>query len=365
MVLLCIAPAAAADEDAAQVAVTSIVIDPATVMRGDLATITVEVTNSGTASVPISRATLRSKDIITTEDTYTSVGSIGSGNKLEFTFTVQADAPDGIYYPKFSLDFLEAPSLRYYIPFEIESTGLQVLLIDQPDSFSEGRKDTLTFVVGNPRDNEVNGVSVSIRGEGAEVTQSGFFIGNLGPDESSEISFEITPYQSTELTLEVQYRNGINMHSATLAVPVDLTTGKKIAEPVLNNIELNAEADYYRVTGDVTNAGLDVAKSVLITAGEPAIPVDPFRVYIVGALDPDDFSSFEVTFKAEEGDSVPLLIRYKDEDGNAFERSIEIAVSERITSGESEGLSPMVIGLFAFLVVAIAAIIVYSWKKKK
>jgi len=75
------------------------------------------------------------------------------------------------------------------------------------------------------------------------------------------------------------------------------------------------EGGHYKVTGDVTNAGLEDAKSVLVTSGSPAVPVDPFRVYVVGSLEPDDFSGFEVTFTAEDADFVPLLIYYKDDDG--------------------------------------------------
>lgn len=356
---------AAAEEDAAQITVTAVRIDPEVMIRGDTATITVEIINNGDENVPISRATLRDKELIVVdENTYASVGTIGAGNQLEFTFTVRADAPDGIYYPKFTLDFPFAPSLRYYIPFKIESTDLQVSIIEQPDSYAAGKKEALSVTVGNPRENGVNGVSISVEGEGIEVTQSGYFIGSLAPDESSDVTFEITPRQASDLTVNVQYRNGINLHSTQLTIPVVLSDGKKRAEPILNNIELSAEGGYYRVTGDVTNAGLDVAKSVVITTGAPGEPVDPFRIYVVGALDPDDFSSFEVTFRTDNRDPVPLIIQYKDEDGNLFERVEEVEITTGSGEQKEEGLSPVIIGLVVVLAIAIVAAIAYTWKKK-
>ena len=51
------------------------------------------------------------------------------------------------------------------------------------------------------------------------------------------------------------------------------------------------------MTGDVYNAGLEVANSVLLTTGGGQ-PVNPYRNYVVGSLQPDDFSSFELTFTA-------------------------------------------------------------------
>lgn len=351
---------------AAQVTVTDVEIDPEVFIRGDTGTIMVEVTNNGDVPINLGRALLRDNDITVVKESanYDSLGPIGAGNRMQFTFTVRADTPDGIYYPKFELQFREATSLRYRIPLRVESTELEVIVAGRPDEFSEMAKETITIAVGNPRENTVNGLSISAAGEGIEVTESGYFIGNLAPDQSEEVDFEISASHSSTLVVRVQYRNGINLHETLLSIPVSLTGGKIKAEPILNNIEIQAETGYYQVTGDVTNAGLDSAKSVLITTGAPAEPVDPYRVYVVGSLDTDDFSSFELTFKAARGEQVPLIIQYKDEDGNSFEERLLIDLDVAAAGEEEEGLDPVLIGVLLIIVIVIAGVIVYTWKKK-
>jgi hypothetical protein len=360
--------AVAQDESAAaaQVTVTDVQIDPTVFMQGDTGTITVEITNNGASSVAISRATLLDGGVaLINEGSYDSVGSIGAGNKLQFTFTVRTDGPDGIYYPKFYLDFRNAGSLRYLVPVKVESTELQVSVIDRPETFSEGKKETIQLLIGNPRENGVNGVTVTPVGDEIEVTQSSYFLGNLAPDASANVSFDITPIASTNLTFHVTYRNGINTHVIDRTLPVVIGEAKKIADPVLNNIELIPESGYYRVTGDVTNAGLDTAKSVVITSGSPAEPVDPFRLYVVGSLDPDDFSSFEVTFRAESDvEEAPILIQYKDEDGNSFEQSFLVELTGETVPEDESGWSPLLIAGIIVIAIVIAGIAVYTWKRK-
>jgi hypothetical protein len=93
------------------------------------------------------------------------------------------------------------------------------------------------------------------------------------------------------------------------------------------------------VKGDVTNAGLSDAKSVVATMGSPAQPVDPNKIYVIGALEPDDFSSFELTFTAPGATSVPLLIQYKDDDGKSYETTVAISLRAGAAAGSPESSS--------------------------
>jgi hypothetical protein len=366
LLLCCCAGIVSAQDSSAQVSVTAVSIDPAVLMRGDTATITVVITNSGTTAVAISRATLLDTDItLLNEQAYASVGDIGAANSMAFTFSVRADVPDGVYYPKLYLDFRNAGSLRYRIPVKVDNTELQVSVLSRPDSFQKDRKETITLKIGNPRENELNGIAIVPEGEGVTAVQTGFFVGNLLPDQSETVSFEVTPTHSTDLVFHTSYRNGLNRHTSDLVVPVVLSAGKRQADPILNNIEVTSENGYYRVSGDVTNAGLDTAYSVVITAGTPAEPVDPFRVYVVGALDADDFSSFEVTFRAPDAVSAPLIVQYKDVDGNTFTLTVPVELGSSAATPDPGGDMPItLIAFLVVLVVAIGGIIFYTWKKK-
>lgn len=126
---------------AANVAVTEIGIDPEVLMQDDTGTVKIGIKNSGSDSVSISRAEILSEDLeVINYQTYDSVGSLGPGNSMEFTFQIRADAKDGMYFPMFYLDFTDAGSLRYPIPIKVDNTPIIVTVIDAPDSFSLIRK---------------------------------------------------------------------------------------------------------------------------------------------------------------------------------------------------------------------------------
>lgn len=330
LLLSAIVGVAAADTSSAeeQIAVTGVTVNPDALMRGDTGTVTVEIKNTGETGVAISRAELYPNGISVINDkTYDSVGIIGPGNTMSFTFTVRADTADGIYYPVFYLDLRDSGSVRYSVPVTVESTEIRVNVIDAPETYPANSEDTIVLSVGNPRGSSVSGVTVTPTGEGIRSTQTAVFLGALSPDEAKNASFRILASQSTELTFDVSYRNGINEHHTTLTVPVEI--GQRVVEPdmVVNNIEVSQNGGAITLTGDVTNAGLKDAYSVKVTVDDPATPTDPYPVYVVGGLEPDDFSSFEVTCNAQGASSIPLLVQYKDENGKTYSETVTVSLS--------------------------------------
>ncbi len=350
----------------ADVTVTSFEIDPPVLMKGDTGTITVVVQNAGTTTVPVTRAKLYGDGIGVLSDPYPAVGDIGAGNSKTFTFSIRADAPEGAYYPKFILDFRNAGSLRHPIPVQIEDTPLQVAVVAKPDAFGEERQAEIIIRVDNPRPNAVSGVSVIPQGTGFTVVPTGAFIGALNPDQSATVSFNLTPQEETDVAFRVVWRNGVNTHEAILPLSIAFGDDKKQANPVISNIEVAAEGSIYRATGDITNAGLETGRSVIVTTASPATPTTPFRVYVVGTLDPDDFSSFEVTFEADVGTAnIPLVVEYRDDDGNLYTRTMTVPIGNR-TGEEEQGSGlpvPAVIG--AVLVIAAAGVVVWYLRRRR
>jgi hypothetical protein len=277
---------------------------------------------------------------VVNEDTYSTVGTIGAGNTIEFTYTIRADAAEGIYYLQFYLDFREGGCYRYYIPVNVENSDVLISVTDVPDSFSEGKKEEITLRIGNPRDNTVTGVIVSAAGDGIETTQTSIFVGDLEPGAYADVTFEVTPSESMEIKFTTEYRNGINDHTTSVTVPVEFGEDKLAAEIVLNSIEVSLGT----ITGDITNAGLSDAKSIVVTVGDPAEPCDPNPVYVIGALEPDDFSSFEVTFTSKGATSIPVIVEYKDEDGNLYEETFEVSLTSGTVSDDDSSDTGMPAG---------------------
>jgi len=314
-------------------------------MPEDTGTITVEISNSGSVPVAIYRAEILSKDVkVLNYQTYDSVGAIGPGNTLQFTFNIQPTVEDGMYFPMFYLDYTDAGSLRYPVALKVDSTPITVSIVDAPDSFSAGTKEQVILSVSNPRENAVSSVTVTPGGDGIQSTQSSLFIGTLEPDAEEKVTFEVTAEKATTLTFDVSYRNGNNLHHVTQTMPVSVGEGGTAAEMVVNNVEVAQSGSTVTLSGDVTNAGLRDAKSVKVTVGSPATPVDPNPVYVIGALEPDDFSSFEVTCTVQGSSSIPLIIQYRDTDGKVFEKTVDISLrstampASGAASGGSQGM---------------------------
>ena len=93
---------------------------------------------------------------------------------------------------------------------------------------------------------------------------------------------------------------------------------KTAAKPVLNDIAVVSQGSLYQLTGDVTNAGITDAKSMVLTVLAPAKSVEPYANYPIGTLASDDFSSFTLTFVTNDLSSVPVQIQWKNAYGNTF-----------------------------------------------
>lgn len=358
-------PAAAVTAD---IAVVSSSLDPPVMMSGDTGTLTIVVQNNGADPVAIQSARLYGKGVVPTTDPYLAVGEIGGGNTRSFTFTVRADAGEGTFYPTFILDFRDGGSLRYPVLIQVEDTPLSISMVKKPDAFSEGRTAGITLMVGNPRPNAVSGVQVVPEGTGFSVTPTSGFVGGLEPDASGTVTFNLTPETETDVTFRVVWRNGINTHTTDLVLPVTFGEDKKRANPVITNVEVTPISGGYRIVGDVMNAGLESARSVMIAPASPAIPIDPFRVYVVGTLDPDDISSFEVTLRVDAAvEDVPLVVEYRDDDGNLYTstRTVGLGGGTVAPVKEQESGGFPVLGALVVLLIAlgVAGAIYHSWKR--
>ena len=355
---------------AAQVEVTGITIDPAVLMPLDIAVVTITLNNTGLEAVPINHALIYDKDLLVLSDNYGKVGSIGAGNSLKLEFTIQARRLTGIFYPILSLDFRGAHFLRYPFRVQVQDDPLEMSVLSKPETFVEGKKDIVQLHIGNPRDNTVTGVTITANGTGHEITPVSYFVGALESDETADIPVNITPYGNQSVLFTLSYQNGINQHNVTYSLPINLGESRKQANPILSNVVLNDEGEFFRVTGDVTNSGLETANGVEVTTADPAIPIFPYKLYAVGALKPDDFSSFEITFRADANTTeVPLRTSFKDRDGNIFTTDTLLEIPTKDTVTEKEQVSPFpekaiyVIPITVLLLVILA--IWYSRRRRE
>ena len=342
--------------------VSQAVYDPAVFFSGDTGTVTVYVTNgNANQSIVVNHATIGDKNIRLTSNSYETSANIGPLQTQTFIFSVATDAFEGTYYPIFSLGFRDAESLYYPAMVKVDNTPLDLSVIDKPDAFTQGKKRTINLLVANPRNNNVTNAALEVAGEGITANPERLFIGEVGTKARIPVNITITPEKETTLLLTLTYDNGDNPHKKTMEIPIVFGTDKKQADPVISNVQVTSEAGVYHITGDVNNAGLETANTVMVTALSPAVPQDPYKTYVVGALKPDDFGSFEITFTAGKGNtSVPIELSYKDTDGNIYRSVQDVKISTSgITVSETDGGSSTMLPVAAAIVIIL--IFVGGW----
>ena len=323
-----------AQDAASLVYVTSAKIDPEVFYPYEQGTITVTLTNSGTSSVGLSNPDILSDKVhIMNKDSWNTMSFIGPGSTITYSFLVKVDPPDGTYFPLFTVATQTGGSIHYPLIIKVDSADIQASISQKPDTFAQSTKDTVNVSIINPRAAAIKNIIITPSGEGIEVSPSQKYVSVLNGQSSVEIPFSVTPNQDTNLTFHISYQNGDNDHSTDVILPIVLGENKKAAIPIVNNVELTSAGSSYTLKGDINNAGLTDAKSMVVTVGTPAKAVEPYAQYAIGSLAADDFSSFEITFTTTDLSSVPLVITWKDKDGNSF--SITKNLNLRTSSGSS------------------------------
>jgi len=337
--------------------ISNVTYDPGSFFTGDTGTVTVSVTN-GNANISevANHATFGfDNSFQLLSGNYDTSSSIGPLQTRTYTFSVITQAPEGSYYPTFSATLADVKSLYYKGLVKVDNTPIVATLANKPDAFTRSTKNTLSLQLANPRDNDVKNVIVTVDGgNNVDILPGTQYLGVLSSGTSTLVNFTVTPHTETTLNVTVKYDNGDNHHEVALQIPVTFTTDKTAADPVISNILVTTTAGVTHVTGDVTNAGMSNANGVTVTALDPAVPHDPYKFYVIGALKPDDFGSFEVTFTAASGTSVPIQLSYKDTDGNIITATQNVTVPLFSTGSQDSGF-PVLPVIVIILVVAIFA----------
>jgi len=342
---------------AGNVYVSNVVYDPGSFFTYDAGTLTVYVTNGNAdQSVVVNHVTFGDKNIRLTSLPYDSSSNIGPLQSKAFVFSVVADAPDGTYYPTFSLSFRDADSLYSRLPVQVDNIPLELTIVDKPDAFSQGKKKTIFMQVANPRKNDLRNVILEVSGTGITATPAKTFIGNLASGAKIPVNVTVTPDQETTLAVTVTYNNGNNPQKVRMDLPITFGVDKKQANPVISNVQVKSESGIYHITGDVNNAGLETANTVMVTSLSPAVPQDPYKTYVVGALKPDDFGSFEVTFSANGTSSIPIQLSYKDTDGNQYNSVQDVKISAPAANSQNSIPSNLLFPIIAVVIVVGACI---------
>ncbi len=326
-------------DESALVYVSNVTMDPVSYFPGDTGTITVTLTNSGTSAIGLSHPDLLSSKLnVNSEDNWEAMSYVGAGSTITYSLITTAKSTDGTYYGLFSIGTKSGNSVHYPIKIIIDSDPLSAAITDKPTSFSPEAEQNVTLTIMNTRDGAVNNVVITPTGSGSDAYPSTYLVPTISAGSSTDITFGITPHTASNMTFHVSYENGNNPHSVDVVLPINFGADKTAAVPVVNNVVLSSSGSTYDITGDITNAGVSDAKGVVVTVSSPAKGTGTYPEYAIGSIASEDSNSFEVTFTTTDLSSVPLLVTWKDSNGNDYSltKTLDLSTS---SVGASTGSS--------------------------
>lgn len=346
----------------ALISVANVSLNPEVFYPFDTGTLTCVIKNDGNSAIPVDRVTVYDNDIRLMSKEYDTTTWIAPGESRSLSFTLRAAGGEGTYYPILSVNTRDTGSIRYPVRLKVDSTKPVISIKNIPDTYTAEKKETIVLAISNPRDNEIKNLHLIPAGDHMTLSPTDTFFGTLGSGETKEISFAITPTVETDLTFILQYSNGENDHQTNRTIPIVFGYNKKQANPTISNVIISFEKEGYHITGDITNAGMENAVSVIITSTTPAEPIYPYKNYVIGGLKPDDFSSFELTFTANPSDVVPIEITYKDADGNVYTRFSDLDLTTVAQADEKSADNSILLVIVAGIGIGIIGL--YFYRKR-
>lgn len=378
--------------------VVDYVVDPATLMPGDIGTVTIILTNGATEEVVhveetssggnitkeafdmnayVASASLGSdkgREITVTSDAYTSVGLIGPSDSVEFVYEIRADenASDGTHFLRFELiGGSNMEDFRYNIPVKIDRTELKLVVSSIPSAVVRG-VSTITLDLLNLRSSNVSGVVVIPHGDDIVFGATEFYVGDISFKSKASLSMNIDTTASTtgrkDLTFKARYMNGDTVHESDVGASIEVIDRSAM---ILTGIKTEHTSSWYTITGDVNNIGATDLAGVVVSvdAADGVTPRQPYPEYFIGELEADDFGSFELTVELDSSiDTISLIIGYRDANqAYVMQReSIAIMDSGAMTIGRSsKGMSTGITVLIILAGLLVIGAIAYSWKQRK
>ena len=348
----------------------SLSLTPSTLMPGETGQLVVTLHNSGTTPLTIYKVAITdSWDVVSvTHPALKTLGSISPTKSMTLTFPITANNVEGTFYPSLSIELsnnIQNTFIKYPFAVTVDSKSVSLSVTERPEVFEPDTTQIVGLSIGNLRANQIDSVVVTASGEGVSCEEGMVFAGAIAPGASSDVFLTVITSEKTEsINLDVSYKNGANWHTDTLTIPVEGGELKTGAELFVNNIEITSGASYTTITGDVNNAGLQTAKGLVVSLNG-AEPLQPYPVFVVGSLDADGLSEFELTFTNPESDSLDLIFTYKDDNGNTYVQEETVSISAVQSAGSAvSGGNPLAAGIAVVLLILIVGGAVFLiWKK--
>jgi len=315
-------------------------MDPGVLYPYEQGTISITLANSGTDPIGLSNPNIFSESVdVTGKDTWKAMSYIASGSTITYSFLITAEPPEGSHFGVFSVETKDGNLFHYPLLITVDSTDIIATISDAPNVFPLAIEKTVNLSIINPRDGVIDNIHITATGSGIKVSPSDKYVSSLAAQSSVEVPFTVTPSQDTDLTFHISFQSGDIDHSTDVVLPVIIGNDKTAAVPIVNNVVLTSKGSYYDMTGDITNTGITAAKGLTVTVGSPAQGTGTYAEYAIGSLASDDSGSFEVTFTCSDLSAVPLVVLWKDAEGNDYSLTKNLNLGSASGTGSNSSSS--------------------------
>jgi hypothetical protein len=268
---------------------------------------------------------------------YEDIGYLAAGASISVNFKLLVDAnmSEGMYFPTAKIDVSGGTDVQYPLLMKVSNSSVDLLQTSIPSKISKGGTTEIIITAVNKRENAVNEVIVTPHGDDVEFVPSSYFVGSLAAKASMDVVFSIKPLGTgaQNLTFDVNYKNGDNLHTNSLYVPVTVIQTLDVA-PIITNFPISiTKGGSSRISIEVYNAKTEKITGVLVTpiCNATVIPSQ----YFIGSMDTDDVFSASFDIYADTIDYgthiIGFIVSFKQ--GNDYYETPVVSKTFSVVSG--------------------------------
>lgn len=383
------------------VMISSYELDPEVLMPGDSAILTLTIINAETTATTTRTTTSTSGSYSSTTTVvetngvtisniwiasaydgekrvkaklnYADIGHISAGSSFTICFEIIAEdnISEGLYFPKVHVDVKEDDyeDLSFPIPVRVSNTSVNLIASNVPSKLSISGLTEITLTAINNRESPVDGVSVSpLKIDGFNIMPESIFIGSLDSDSSEDITFTLNPSEVgiKNLTFKITYKNGNNLHSETLTIPLEIIDILDVAPVIYSIPSTISQGKSSRIRLEVFNAKTSEITGVIVTPITDA-KISPSQ-YFIGSMDPDDVfsASFDLYSTGLNIGNYSIGFKVSFKQGEEyFETPIVSSSFGVVAASMNEGDGGIGLILGGILIVVVIAFILFYFLKQK
>lgn len=202
--------------------ITNVSYDEKQIQRGDTVTMSVTLMNVGSGQVKDLTVALRNFSSLpispASTDTESFVGTLNPGQSttVNFDLIVSTSADTVPYSIPISLSFFDdqgnAQSETKYAGLKVVGIPDFVVSIDKLDNVYAGTPGTMTISIANDGTGSAKYVTASATASDSDVSPKTSYVGNMDPDDTNTITFDISPLRAGthDITVHLTYKDSYN-----------------------------------------------------------------------------------------------------------------------------------------------------------